>query len=119
MPNKILIVENDQRYHDLYKSMLEGRNYDIISAYDWTVAKKRVEQENPDLIITEMQLEMSKVETIFLHIRELLEYADMPVIIISAFSQRYLMGIDLDFVYIDKSDLTEEKLIEEVDKKLQ
>ena len=119
MPNKILIVGNDQRYHELYKAMLEGRDYDIISAYDLTEAKKIVDQEDPDLIITDMQLEMSKGEMLFLHLKELFEHADVPVILISAFSQRYLKGIDLDFVHIDKFDLTDEKLIEEVDKKLQ
>jgi aspartate 1-decarboxylase len=49
------------------------------------------------------------------------EYADVPVIIISAFSEnnyKSLREMDPKIVYIEKSKLTEEKLLEEVEKKL-
>jgi hypothetical protein len=49
------------------------------------------------------------------------EYADIPVIIISAFSKKQyknLKNIDPNLVYIEKTYLTKEKLLEEVEKKL-
>ncbi len=122
MPNKILIVEKNQAFHDLYKAMLEDRNYEIISAYDWTEAKNKVEQKTPDLIISEVQLDGITGEMFFMYLKTTPEYTEVPVIIISSYSQKNFkdhIKNDPNFVYIDKYDLTEEKLLEMLDNELQ
>jgi hypothetical protein len=61
-------------------------------------------------------------DTFFLYLKGMPEYADVPVIMISAFSQKEYKGlkeIDPKLVYIEKSKLTEEKFLAEVEKKLQ
>ena len=122
MDKKILIVEDEQSFHDLYKEMLEGKGYDIVSAYDGDEALGKVEQENPDLIIMDILMDMVTGDTFFLYLKGMPESEDIPVIVISAFSQKDYKGlkeIDPKLVYIEKSKLTEEKLLEEVEKKLQ
>ncbi len=121
MNKKIMIVEDEKAYHDLYKIMFEGKGYDIMTVYDGDEAMQVLEQNKPDLIILDMLLDMVTGDTFFLHIKGMPKYADIPVIIISAFSKKQyknLKKIDPNLVYIEKSYLTKEMLLKEVDKKL-
>ncbi len=121
MSKKIMIVEDEKAFHDLYRIMLEGKDFDITYAYDGDEAMRKLEQAKPDLIILDMLLDMVTGDTFFLHLKGLPEYADIPVIIISAFSQKQyknLKKVDSSLVYIEKSYLTKEMLLKEIDKKL-
>ena len=121
MYKKILIVEDEEHFHDLYKEMLEGNGYDFISVYDGDEAMGKVEQEKPDLIITDMLLNMVTGDTFLLYLKEMPEYADVPVIIVSAYSQKdykSLKHIDPNLVYIEKLNLTKKILLKEVERKL-
>jgi len=121
MNKKIMIVEDERAYHDLYRIIFEGKGYDINYAYDGDEAMQVLEQNKPDLIILDMLLDMVTGDTFFLHIKGMPEYADIPVIIISAFSKKQyknLEKIDPNLVYIEKTYLTKEKLLKEVEGKL-
>lgn len=101
--------------------MFEGKDYDINYAYDGDEAMQAVEQNKPDLIILDMLLDMVTGDTFLLHIKGMPKYADIPVIVISVFSEKQyknLKKIDPKLVYIEKSYLTKEKLLEEVEAKL-
>ncbi len=122
MVKKILIVEDEESFHILYKAMLDDMGYDIVSAYDGDEALKKVEQETPDLVITDILMDMVTGDTFLLYLKGMPEHADTPVIIISAFSKKEyknLMEIDPNLVYIEKSKLTEDRFVAEVEKKLQ
>ncbi len=121
MSKKIMIVEDEKAYHDLYRIMFEGKDYDINYAYDGGEAMQVLEQNKPDLIILDMLLDMVTGDTFFLHVKGMPEYADIPVIIISAFSEKQyknLKKIDPNLVYIEKTYLTKEELLKEVEAKL-
>lgn len=122
MAKKILIVEDENHFHELYEVMFEDKGYNIICAYDGGEAMEKVEQEKPDLIITDILLDMVTGDTFLLYLKGEPEYADIPVIVVSVFSQKdykNLKELDPKLVYIEKAKLTEEKLLEEVEKKLQ
>jgi len=122
MAKKILIVEDEPNFHEIYKEMFDGKDYDIVSAYDGDEALEKVEQEKPDLIITDILMDMVTGDTFFLYLKGIPACESIPVIVISTFSQKDYKGlkeIDPTLVYIEKSKLTEEKLLEEVEKKLQ
>jgi CheY-like chemotaxis protein len=121
MSKKIMIVEDEKSFHDLYKIIFEGKDYYIINAYDGDEAMEKLQEYKPDVIILDMLLDMVTGDTFFLHLKGMPEYADVPVIIISAFSQKHYKGlrkVDPNLVYIEKSYLTKERLLEEVEKKL-
>ena len=121
MAKKIMIVEDDPTFHELYKEMFEDKGYDIVSAYDGDEALEKVEQEKPDLIITDILMDMVTGDTFFLYLKGIPEYADVPVIIISAYSQKdykSLKHIDPNLVYIEKLNLTKKILLKEVERKL-
>ncbi|MBT6049019.1 MAG: response regulator, partial [Candidatus Scalindua sp.] len=54
MSKKIMIVEDDQSFHDLYTELLEDTDYKIICTYDGEEAMEKLEEEKPDLIILDM-----------------------------------------------------------------
>ena len=121
MAKKILIVEDEKPFHDIYEAMLEDKGYDIICAYDGGEAMEKLQQEKPDLIIADILMDMISGDTFVLYLKGMPEYADVPVIIISSMPQKQfdnLKKIDPELVYLNKADLTTKRLIEEVEKKL-
>ena len=121
MAKKILIVEDEKRFQEMYSMMLGDKDYNLIFAYDGDEAMQILEDNKPDLIILDMIMDMVTGDTFFLHIKGMPKYTDIPVIIISAFSQKQyknLKKIDPNLVYIEKTYLTKEKLLEEVEGKL-
>ncbi len=116
-----MIVEDEKNYQDLYKSVLEDRSYDIICAFDAHEAMKKLDEYKPDLIILNLHLDVVTGSSFFLYLNSRPKYTDIPVIIISAFPQRkykWLKKVDPNLVYIEKTYLTAEILLEGVEKKL-
>jgi DNA-binding response OmpR family regulator len=115
-----MIVEDEQHFHDLYTAILEDTGYGLIHAYDGYDALSKLEEKKPDLIILDILLNTVTGDTLFLHLKSISEYADIPVVIISARSEKYnktLRIIDPKLVYIEKLCLTRERLLNEVEKK--
>ncbi len=120
MSQTIMIVEDDQIFHDLYTELLEDTNYKLIHTYDGDEALARLEEEKPDLIILDMILDMVTGDTFFLYLKSMPEYADIPVIIISSQPKRYyksLKGVEPNLTFLDKT-ITKEKLLDEITAKI-
>ncbi len=121
MGKNIMIVDDDPLFHDIYTAMLEETEYRLIHTYDGDEALQALEQEKPDLIILDMVMDMVTGDTFFLYLKSMPECTDIPVIIISSYSKRSyksLKDIDPNLLYIDKADLTKERLIEEIKAKI-
>ncbi len=119
MAKKILIVEDEKRFQEMYSMMLGDKDYDLTFAYDGDKAMQILEDNKPDLIILDMIMDMVTGDTFFLHLKGYNDLANIPVVIISSTPQkRYksLKKIDPNLLYIDKADLTKEKLLEVVEK---
>lgn len=120
MRKNIMIVEDEQRYHDLYTLMLEGTEYELIHAYDGDDAFNRLDEKRPDLIILDMMLDMVTGDTFFLYVKGIPEFADIPIIILSNSSRRNyknLKNLDPNLVFLDKKT-TQESLIKEIQAKI-
>ncbi len=120
MKRNIMIVEDEQRYHDLYTLMLEDTDYEIIHAYDGDDAFQSLDEKLPDLIILDMMLDMVTGDTFFLYVKGIPEFADIPIIILSNSSWRNyknLKKLDPNLVFLDKK-ITKEKLIKEIQAKI-
>ena len=77
-------------------------------------------EKRPDLIITDITLNMMTGDTLFLYIKSMPDYKDIPVIMASDFSpQPYenLKMVDPDLVFLDKT-FTKEELVNEVKAKI-
>ncbi len=116
----ILIVEDDQKFHDLYDAMLEDTGYKIIRAYDGYEALEKLTEQKPDLIILDLRMNMITGDVLFLHLKNMPDYADIPVIIISADSERRFKNLkkaDPNLILIKKQYLTMERLLDEVEER--
>jgi CheY-like chemotaxis protein len=121
MAKKILIVEDEKRFQEMYSMMLGDKDYNLSFAFDGDEAMNKLEDNKPDLIILDMIMDMVTGDTFFLHLKGYDDLADIPVVIISSTPQKKyksLKKIDPNLLYIDKADLTKEKLLEIVEEKL-
>ena len=121
MNKTIMILEDEQHFHTLYEAMLEDTGCEIISACDGYDALSKLEEKKPDLIILDILLDIMPGDTFFLYLKGMSEYADIPVIIISALSGKHYKSLkkrDPNLVCIEKSYLTRERLLEEIENKL-
>lgn len=120
MAKIIMIIDDDQVFHDLYTEMLEDTDYRLIHAYDGDAALLQLEQEKPDLFILDMLMDMMTGDTVFLYLKSMPECADIPIIVISGQSKRSyksLKDVDPNLTFLDKT-VTKEKLIEEIKAKI-
>ncbi len=120
MNKTIMIVDDEQHFHDRYTAMLEDTEYEVLSVYVGDEALSKLEEKKPDLIITDIVLNMMTGDTLFLYIKSMPEYEHIPVIIASNVSLRpykNLKKIDPDLVFLNK-DFTRERLIKEVNAKI-
>ena len=47
----IMIVDNEQLFHDFYYEMLKDTDYEVVSAYDCCEALDKLREHQPDLMI--------------------------------------------------------------------
>ncbi len=120
MCKSMMIVEDEQVFHDLYTEMLEETDYRLIHAYDGDDALEKLEDKKPDLIILDMLLDMVTGDTFFLYLKGMPDFADIPIIVLSSSNKRdykNLLKMDPSIVFLDKA-LTKERLIGEIKKKI-
>ena len=122
MAKTILIIDDDQIFHDLYAEMLEDGDYKLIHAFNGDEALLELEQEKPDLIILDMLMDLVTGETFFLSLKSMPECKDIPVIIISSLPKqdyRYksIKDMEPNLTFLDKS-VTAEKLLGEIKTKI-
>ena len=120
MGKTIMIVEDDQIFHDIYAEMLEDTDYRLIHAYDGDEALSKLEQEKPDLIILDIVMNMVTGDTFLLYLKSMPECADIPVIIISSQPKRdykSLKDVEPNLIFLDKT-VKKEKLIEEINARI-
>ncbi|MCP4265261.1 MAG: response regulator [Candidatus Brocadiaceae bacterium] len=120
MSKTIMVVDDDQVFHDLYTEMLEDTEYRLIHVYDGDEALAELEQEKPDLFILDIVMDMVTGDTVLLYLKSMPECEDIPVIIISSQPKRdykNLKDVDPNLIFLDKT-VTQEKLIEEIRAKI-
>ena len=109
MCKSMMIVEDEQVFHDLYTEMLENTDYRLIHAYDGDDALLELEKEKPDLIILDMLLDMVTGETFFLYLKSMPDCADIPIIVLSSSTKhdyKDLLKMDPGIVFLDKTVAT-------------
>jgi len=89
----ILIVDDDYDFLEINRMILERAGYRVVTAAEPKQALVRMEEEKPDLVITDLM--MTTLDSGFLFARTIKEdprYADVPVIIATSVSSA--LGLD-------------------------
>ncbi len=120
MSKKIMIIEDDQAFHDLYIDLLEDTDYQVTCTYDGEEAMEKLEEGKPDLIILDMLLDLMAGDTFFRLIRNIPEYVDIPIIVVSGYPEKayvILKDMDKSLTFLNKTDISE-KLIDEINSRI-
>lgn len=92
-PALILIVDDDYDFLEINRINLERAGYRVVTAADPERALKRMQEEKPDLVVTDLM--MTSLDSGFSLARTIKEdprYADIPVIIATSVSSA--LGLD-------------------------
>ena len=113
-----MIVENNEYFHGLYQTMLKESEYKFIHGYE---AMEKMEETIPDVIILDMLMDMVTGDTFFMYLKNIPEYVNIPVIIISSSPERrysHLRKTKPDLIFIEKRHLTSDRLVDGVNNKI-
>lgn len=105
----ILVVDDDESLRLLCNEVLSEEGFNVIEAKDGEEAVRKVEKNNPDLVILDVQ--MARMDGMDALPRILRKKRDVPVILYTAYSQFQddFMTWAADAYLIKSSDLTELK----------
>mgnify|MGYP001338114470 FL=1 len=81
MDKKILVVDDEQPIADILEFNLKKEGYDVIVAYDGEEALRKVEEEQPDLILLDVMLPQKDGMEVC---REIRKKYNMPIIMLTA-----------------------------------
>lgn len=83
MGRKILIVEDDSDFQDIYALYLQGESYQVLTAYNGKEGLAILEKETPDLIILDLIMPVMDGEEFYVRLRGEEKWRHIPVIIAS------------------------------------
>ncbi|MDD9148466.1 MULTISPECIES: response regulator YycF [unclassified Sporolactobacillus] len=81
MESKILVVDDEQPIADILQFNLEKEGYEVVCAYDGEEALKKVEEENPDMVLLDVMLPVKDGMEVC---REIRKTHNMPIIMLTA-----------------------------------
>ena len=93
--NKILIVEDDSDFQDIYQLYLQGESFQVLTALNGKEAMAVLEKETPDLIILDLIMPVMDGEEFYLWLRAQEKWQHIPVIVASVNEKMPQRMIDL------------------------
>ena len=98
----VLIVDDDQDFLEMTRSILEAGGFRVASACDPDTALDMMMEERPDLVVTDLMMQtMGSGFSLSRKIKESPHWRDLPVIIMTAMGSR----LGYDFVPRNPDDL--------------
>jgi DNA-binding response OmpR family regulator len=83
MAKKIMIVEDDSDFQDIYQLYLRGESYQVLTASNGKEGLEVLEKESPDLIILDLIMPVMDGEEFYVKLREQAKWRRLPVLIAS------------------------------------
>ena len=83
MPKKILIVEDDSDFQDIYSLYLRGESFEVLTASNGKEGLAVLEKETPDLIILDLIMPVMDGEEFYVRLREQTKWRHIPVLVAS------------------------------------
>jgi CheY-like chemotaxis protein len=85
---KVLVVDDNPVSRELIREVLEGPQQRILEAEDGEEALEKVLQEEPDLVLLDIQLPLLDGYEVLRRIRGNSRFARLPVVALTAFAMR-------------------------------
>ena len=84
---KILVADDNRNIVELVKMEFEILDYDVFTAYDGEDALKKIEKENPDLVILDVMMPKMNGFDLCMKLRDNPTYKDLPIVMLTAKGQ--------------------------------
>ena len=84
---KILVADDNRNIIELVKMEFEILDYDVVTAYDGEDALKKIEKENPDLVILDVMMPKMNGFDLCMKLRDNPAYKDIPIVMLTAKGQ--------------------------------
>lgn len=117
MSKKILIIEDDKFLRELISRKISDEGFDVAEAVDGEEGVKKVKTEKPDLILLDLILPGVDGFEVLSRVKEDLNSASIPVIILSNLGQKEEVekGLKLGAVdYLIKAHFTPGEIVEKI-----
>lgn len=85
---RILIVDDDPVFVKITKTVLESKNYQVITALDGDEGLQRAQDEKPDLILLDIIMPTKDGFHVCEQLKKNPQLADVPVIILTSFAKQ-------------------------------
>lgn len=80
---KVLVIEDDNDFQDIYALYLQGANYQVLKAYDGKQGLQFLEKEMPDVIILDLIMPVMDGDEFYALLRAQEKWKQVPVIVAS------------------------------------
>lgn len=114
---KILLIEDDKFLRELIIQKLGKEGYDVVEAAEGEAGVVKMAEEKPDLVLLDLILPGIDGFEVLRRIKENVEIASVPVIILSNLGQRddVEKGMELGAVdYLIKAHFTPGEIVEKI-----
>ena len=104
---KILVLDDEEHIRILYSEELEEAEYEVITADSGYKLLEKIEEEKPDLVVLDIEMDDYNGLDILQDIRN--NFCDLPVILSTAYDtfKEDMKSIAADFYVVKNYDLTE------------
>ena len=115
---RILVIDDDPVFVESTKTVLESKDYQVLTALDGDIGLQKVREEKPDLVLLDIIMPTQDGFHVCEEIKKDPQLADIPVVMLTSFAQKkgetnipVSAGLELEAEgYIDKPVDPEELL---------
>lgn len=80
---KILVIDDEEDFHDILRQVLQPAGYEILSAFDGAAGLKLLRLKRPDLLILDVNMPVKDGYSVCSDVRADPEFADMPILMLT------------------------------------
>ena len=80
---KILIVDDEDDFHDILRQILEPAGYEVISAADGVAGLAEMRRSRPDLMLLDVNMPLKDGYGVCKEVRADEEFADLPILMLT------------------------------------
>ncbi len=95
--HRILIVDDEKLFTDLYREILEAEGFEVLSAGGGAECLELAKKHKPDLILLDMKMPGMDGAQTLLKLQEDPETKDMKVVFLTAFGDPLMGAVDVGF----------------------
>ncbi|GJQ58677.1 MAG: response regulator [Candidatus Scalindua sp. AMX11] len=88
MNKRVIIVSDEQDFHNLYTDILKISDYKVVSVYSAVEARTKLREFKPDLIVFNIAFDMMGGDLHFMHIDGMTEYGNIPTILVGKYQKQ-------------------------------